>query len=48
MRASTLCPVGLAAVDAIPRRRFDPALVDGRPVNCRLMVPTRFSVNTGS
>jgi TonB family protein len=37
-----------AAVEAVRKWKFEPAIVDGRPVNCRMTVPIVFDLNDGS
>jgi protein TonB len=33
-----------AALEAVRRTTFDPALQDGKPVVCRIVIPVRFTL----
>lgn len=34
-----------AAVEAVSKWKYEPALKDGRAVNCRMMIPIQFNLN---
>jgi TonB family protein len=38
---------GNAAVECVKHWHFDPALVDGKPVTCRMQVPIEFTLQSG-